>query len=148
VLTGTFGDGTQVDLSRSAYWQTSNYHDAVISNSGLATGITTGQVTITATFRSLTDQTTLIVSGASIVSVSVTPLAPSIALGSVQQFTATGNFDDGTSQDITSISQWKSSNPTIAIVNRTGLAISAGHGISNITSTFKTTTGTAVLTVN
>jgi uncharacterized protein YjdB len=39
-LIGTFSDGvTTVDLSKSARWQTSNYKDAVISSSGLATGV-------------------------------------------------------------------------------------------------------------
>jgi trimeric autotransporter adhesin len=151
-LTGTFGDSTTVDLSKSAYWQTSNFHDAVISNSGLATAIAAGSVTITATFttptQTLSDSTTLTVSSASIVSVSVAPAAPSIALGSAQEFTATGTFTDSTSQDITSVSQWTSSDLAVAVINKTGLATSAGQGTSNITATFKTITGTAVLTVN
>jgi uncharacterized protein YjdB len=147
-LIGAFGDGTQVDISNSAYWATSNYQDAVISKSGLASAIATGQVTITATFQTLSNTVTLTVSSASIVSVSVAPPAPSIALGSAQQFTATGTFNDNTSQDITVVSQWTSSNLPVAVVNGTGLATSAGRGMSNINASFKTASGTAVLTVN
>jgi hypothetical protein len=147
VLTGTIG-GTQVDLSKSAYWATSNYQDADISSSGLATGVAAGTVTITATYKGTNYTTTLTVSNALIVNVSVTPSAPSIALGLAQQFAAVGTFDDTTTQDITSVSQWTSSNQAVAVVNGTGLATSAGRGTSNINATFKTVSGTAVLTVN
>jgi uncharacterized protein YjdB len=49
-LNGTCG-GTQLNLSRSAYWHTSNYLDAVVSNSGLVTAVADGSVTITATYQ-------------------------------------------------------------------------------------------------
>ncbi len=147
-LTGTI-DGSQVTLSNSAYWQTSNYLDADISSSGLAAGIAAGQVTISATYQSTTYQTTLTVSGATIISVQVAPTVPSINLGSAQPFTATGTFSDGTTQDVTSVSQWASSDPAVAVVDTTGLASSAGLGTTNITATFNTTASTpAVLTVN
>jgi uncharacterized protein YjdB len=146
-LTGTFGDGTNVDLSSSAYWQTSNYKEAVINSAGLASGLTTGQVTITATYKLLSDQTTLTISSASISSISVSPSAPTIVLGSLEPFTATGTFSDGTSQDITLLSQWTSSNPLVAVVSKTGVASSASQGSTNIKATFKTHTGTAALTV-
>lgn len=147
-LTGTFGDGATVDLTRSAYWTTSNYHDAFVFYSGLVTGIGAGEVTVTGNFLGLSAQTTLTVSSASIVSVSVTPSAPSIDLGSTQQFAATGTFSDGTSQDVTDVSWWRSSDLGVAVVNWTGLATSARSGTSNITATFHNQAGTGVLTVN
>ena len=146
-LTGTFGNGTTVDLSSSAYWQTSNYKEAVINSAGLASGLTTGQVTITATYKGLTDQTTLAISSASIASIAVTPSAPTVVLGSMEPFTATATFSDGTSQDVTLLSQWTSSNPLVAVVNKTGVASTASQGSTNINATFKTHTGTADLTV-
>ncbi len=147
-LIGTFGDGSTVDLSRSAYWQTSNYQQAVISGSGLATAVAAGTVTITASFRGLSDTAILTVTNASIVSVSIAPASASITLGSSQQFTATGNFNDGSAQDISAIALWKSSDPAIAVVSKTGLATSAGRGTVNISATFKSKTATSTLTVN
>ncbi len=149
-LIGTFSDGvTTVDLTASARWQTSNFYNAVINRSGLAMGRAAGTVTITASFQSLVPATaTLSVSNATIQSISVTPALPTIALGGLQQFSATGNFSDGSTQDITSISQWTSSTPAVAVINKAGVASSATHGQTNINATFKGVTGTTLLSVN
>jgi len=147
---GTFSDGvTTVDLTRSAQWQTSNFRDAVINSSGVATGVSSGSVTITASYGSLAPATTtLTVSNATIQSIVVTPSAPTVILGAMQQFAATGTFSDGSTQDITTISQWTSSNPAVAVVNQTGVAASASHGQTNISATLKGVSGAAALTVN
>ena len=149
-LIGTFSDGvTTVDLTPSARWQTSNYHYAVINRSGIATGLGAGSVTITGSYQNLTPATTtLTVSNATIQSITVTPASPTIALGSMQQFAAMGLFSDGSTQDITAVSQWTSSTPTVAVMNKTGRAFSATHGQTNINATYKGTTGTTLLTVN
>lgn len=149
-LIGTFSDGvTTVDLSKSARWQTSNYRDAVINNSGVGTGISSGSVTITGSYGNLTPATTtLTVSNATIQSISVTPSTPTIILGAMQPFAATGLFSDGSTQDITTISQWTSSAPSVAVVSKTGLATSASHGQTSISATFKGVSGAALLTIN
>jgi trimeric autotransporter adhesin len=149
-LLGTFSDGvTTVDLTASARWQTSNYQDAVINRSGLASGLAAGSATITGSYGGLAPATTtLIVSNATIQSISVTPASPTIALGSKEPFAAMGLFSDGSTQDITGVSQWTSSSPTVAVVNQTGVASSASHGQTNINATFKGVSGSTLLTVN
>ena len=149
-LTATLSDGvTTVDLTASARWQTSNYQDAVINRQGIATGIAVGSVTITASVNGQTPATaTLTVSNATIQSITVTPANPTIALGALQQFAASGLFSDGSTQDITSIATWTSSTPTVAVVNQKGVASSASHGQTNITATLKGTPGSTLLTVN
>ena len=149
-LIGTFSDGvTTVDLTPSARWQTSNYAEAVIDRSGIASGLAAGTVTITATYKGLSPTTaTLIVSNATIQSINVTPASPTVALGGLQQFAATGLFSDGSTQDITSVSQWTSSTPTVAVIKQTGLASSASHGQTTINATFKGVTGSTTLNVN
>jgi hypothetical protein len=149
-LIGTFSDGvTTVDLTASARWQTSNYQDAVINRQGLATGVGAGTVTVTGTVRGQTPATaTLTVSNATIQSITVNPANPAIALGSSQPFTASGSFSDGSTQDITPVSTWTSSTPTVAVVNQNGVASSASHGLTNINATFNTVTGSTSLTVN
>ncbi len=148
-LIGTFSDGhTTVDLTNWARWQTSNYHDAVIYWSGLVAGRSSGSVTITASWGSLPPATTtLTVSNATIQSIAVTPNAPTISLGALQSFVATGLFSDGSTQDITNVSWWTSSSPNVAIVFRSGLAFSASHGQTNITANFQGTSGSTALTV-
>jgi hypothetical protein len=149
-LVGTFSDGvTMVDLTASARWQTSNYHDAVINRSGIATGVSAGSTTITGSYQNVTPATTtLTVSNATIQSITVTPASPTIALGSMQPFAAIGLFSDGSRQDITGVSQWTSSSPTVAVVNQAGVTSSASHGQTNINATLKGVSGSTLLTVN
>jgi len=78
----------------------------------------------------------------------ISPANASVALGVTQQFTATATFSDGTQQDVSSVAQWTSSAPAVAIVGKTGLAISSGSGSTNIGATFRSASNTAALTVN
>ena len=139
---------TTVDLTPSARWQTSNYQYAVINRQGLVTGVTAGSATITGTYSGTSATTTLTVSNATVQSITVTPASPTIALGSMQQFAASGLFSDGSTQDITSISTWTSSTPTVAVVNAHGLASSATHGQTTISATFRGVPGSTLLNVN
>jgi uncharacterized protein YjdB len=149
-LIGTFSDGvTTVDLTASARWQTSNYQDAVINRQGVATGVAAGTVTITGSINGQSAGTaSLTISNATIQSITVTPDTPTIALGGLQQFAASGLFSDGATQDITSAVTWSSSTPTVAVVNQKGVASSATHGQTNINATFKGVTGSTLLSVN
>jgi uncharacterized protein YjdB len=148
VLTGTYSDGTTQDLTLQGYWQTLSYSVATISK-GVATGVAPGSVNIAARFQGLTaSPAALNVSNASAQSVSITPASPALQLGLSQQFTATASFSDGTQQDVSSVVQWTSSNPAVAVVSKTGLAVSAGQGTTNIGATFKSASSTTVLTVD
>ena len=53
---------------------------------------------------------------ASLVSVSVTPATAAVLVNGTQQYTATANYSDGTSQDVTTKSAWASASPAIASV--------------------------------
>jgi len=68
----------------------------------LAKGIGQGAVTISASYGSITGNDNLTVTAATLSSITVTPANPSVALGTTQQFTATGTFTDGSTQNLTS----------------------------------------------
>jgi hypothetical protein len=57
-----------------------------------------------------------------LVSITITPANPAAGYGVTQQFKATGTYKDGTTQDITGLATWSSSNTTIATINGAGLA--------------------------
>ena len=82
---------------------------------------------------------TLVVNPAALVSIAINPQSAAIALGTTQQFTATGTYTDGTTQDVTSVVTWSSSDATIAIISNAvgsyGLATSAGQGVATISAT-------------
>jgi energy-converting hydrogenase Eha subunit A len=111
--TGVFTDGTTQDLTAQVLWESSATGTSTISNDagsqGLALSVGLGDTTITASLASVSGSTQLTVTSAVLVSLEITPTNPSIALGTSQQFAATGTFTDGTTQDLTAEVQWDSS---------------------------------------
>jgi uncharacterized protein YjdB len=144
--TAIYSDGSTQDLVSGVTWSSSAKGVATINSSGLATTVGAGTATITATLGSFTDTTLLTVVAANLVSISVTPTPVSIAVGTDQQFSAVGSFNDGSTQLLTSVT-WKSSSSSVASVNSSGLATAVGTGTSTITATSGSVSGTAALTV-
>ena len=67
-------------------------------------------------------------------SIQITPSDIDLPFGLTQQFTATGSFSDGSTQDLTSLARWVSSSPHVANINSNGLAMTVGVGTSSITA--------------
>ncbi len=62
----------------------------------------------------------------------VAPANASIPIGQTQQFTATGELTDGSTQDLTSAAVWNSSSPSVIRIGAQGLAVSVDTGTSRI----------------
>src|SRR5207248_9490608 len=82
-----------------------------------------------------------------LVSIAITPANPSIPKGTTQQFTATGTYSDGSTQDLTGSATWVSSNPAVATITAGGLASGAAQGTSQVSATSGGVTGSTTLTV-
>jgi 6-phosphogluconolactonase (cycloisomerase 2 family) len=84
-------------------------------------------------------------------SVEVSPANPQLVLGANQQFTATGKFSDGSTQDFTQTSTWSTSDSTVILVNnsggRTGIGNTRGPGTAKISASNGGLTGTTTVTV-
>ena len=50
----TLSDGTTLDVTNVSTWVSSNTAEAVVSSTGLVTGVTAGTVTVQATYQSVT----------------------------------------------------------------------------------------------
>jgi len=143
--TGTFTDSSTQDITTFVAWSSSNTGVATISNApgsqGLATGVSIGTTTITATdpASSISGVTNLTVTKAVPLSCAIAPSNPSIPLGHNQQFTATAAFSDNSSLDVTTLVTWSSSDTTVAAVSNAGgsqgLATSVAMGTATITAT-------------
>jgi hypothetical protein len=154
--TGTLADSVQQVLTTYATWSTSTPGVATISNTagskGLATAVSEGTTTITAEFLSITSsQATLTVTPAFLNAITVSPVNPSIVLGTTKQFIATGTFTDLTTQDISSSATWNSSNTSVSTISNTpgskGLATSKAVGSTTITAISGGISGSTSLTV-
>lgn len=148
---GTFNDGSAQDVTAGVHWSSSDGTVATVSNStgsqGLATATGLGTVSITATSGTVSGSANLSISAAVLVSITIDPQNPSIPLGTTQLFTATGNYSDGTTQDLTALATWTSSAPPVAVVGSSGAATTAGTGVTTITATFGSQSAATSLTV-
>ncbi|MGR5113129.1 Ig-like domain-containing protein, partial [Vibrio jasicida] len=90
----------------------------------------------TATFGGVqSNDATLTVTSAELVSIQVTPADKSIPKGTNQKYIATGTYTDNSTKDISTNVSWTSSDTDIAtIVN--GLASGVAEGETTITATF------------
>src|SRR5215831_5118471 len=149
---GTFQDGTTQTLTSLVNWTSSQAGVATVSNTSASRGqvnaLSAGSTTLPAYLNGIVGTTTLAVSNATLTSITVSPATPSIHLGGSQAFTAIGNFNDGTTQTLTTFLGWSSSSPAVAIISPAGLATSTGTGTTTISATLDGVTGTATLTVN
>ena len=80
-------------------------------------------------------------------SIAVSPASQSLVAGTTQQFTATGTYSNGSTQNITNQVAWSSLNTTVATVNGSGLASATSAGSTTISATMSSVTGNAPLTV-
>jgi hypothetical protein len=146
--TGTFSDGSTVDLTNVATWSTTPGGVATITTTGLATGTSVGSTVVNATVNGISDTLppTLNVTAATLTSIVVTPAGITLPLGTTQQYSATGFFSDGSTFDLTSTATWQSSTAA-ATVNATGLVTAAAVGPTNISASQNGVTGMTSLTV-
>jgi uncharacterized protein YjdB len=149
--TGTYSDNSTQDLTTQVTWASATPGVATISNAsgsqGLATAVATGSSSISATLNGVTGTTVLTVTAAVLESIAVTPANPTVALGSTEQFTATGTYSDNSTQDITNQVTWASATPAVATISSGGLATGVSTGSSSISATLDGVNGSTVLTV-
>ena len=154
--TGTYTDGSTQPLTQAATWSSSDTTIVTISNvagtNGLASSAGQGAATITAAMGSVSGSTVLTVTPATLVSITVTPITPSINSRSNEQFSATGTYTDGSMQNLTTAVTWTSSNPATASISNaagsSGLAAAAAVGTTAISAALGSITSpAAALTV-
>jgi Fe-S cluster assembly iron-binding protein IscA len=152
VATGTFSDSSAERLA-SVTWSSSNSAAATVtndaSNHGAVHAVATGSATVSACDGSVCGSATLTVggNGGMLTSITVTAPSSSVAAGSTDQFTATGHYSDGSTQNLTSAATWNSTNTAVATISNTagtqGLATGVAIGSTNITASMNGVIGGA-----
>lgn len=153
--TGTYSDGSSVDLSTQVVWSTGSSTIATISNAagsrGLLSTVAAGSTPVVATLGSVQGQTTLTVTAPTLSQLVISPSSPRLIVGQNAQLSATAIFSNNTSQNVTQQAQWSSSTPATATIgngnrNPGGLnAVAAGS--TTITATYRGLSTTTVVTV-
>ena len=153
--TALFTDGTTLDITDVASWSVGDSNLAAVSNAngskGWLTTLNAGATTINVQYMGTTGSTNLTVSAVNLTGITVTPDVATVAPGQNVNFTAMGDFDDGSTFNITWFVTWNSSDLTIADVSNAwwswGQATGFAAGTTTITATEGTIVGSADLTV-
>src|SRR3989442_11496900 len=147
--TGKYSDGSSKDLTSSVLWSSSDTSVASVNNVGLATGVVVGVVTVTAQFGAMQGSATLNITnaGTNLTGITLSPVAASVPVNTTQQFTATGNYNDGSSRDLTALVTWGSSSTAVATVDANGLVTAVAAGSTNISATLGSISNSTSLTV-
>jgi len=147
IASAIYSDGSIQDLVTGVTWTSSNTSVATIDGNGLATTLAAGSTNITATVGTFTDSSVITVVAAHLQSITLTPTNVTMAAGTQQQFTASGNFDDGSTQVLTS-ALWASSAVSVLTVDANGLGIAVGPGTSTVSVTSGTVSASTSVTVS
>jgi trimeric autotransporter adhesin len=144
---GTFSDATTQNLSSLVTWNSSNTSVAMM-NQDTASGVGGGTTVISAAFDGVIGSAGLTVTQARLASLAVTPANPVLVVGATQQFSATGHFSDGSTQDMTPLVTWISSASSAATISSTGMATSQGAGTTTISATYGSMSASTTVNVS
>jgi hypothetical protein len=144
--TGQFKNGSTENLTAAVTWRSSATGVATINAAGLVSAVALGLTKITATLNSISGSTNLYVTP-QLLSIAVTPTDPFIGGGEIQQFTATGTYSDGSTQNLTDTVAWTSSAQGVATIGTGGLASAVAPGQTTIAATAGAISGSTTLTV-
>jgi trimeric autotransporter adhesin len=153
--TAIYSDGTNRNVTALATWTSTVTSVAQVSDAlatkGLVSAAQAGGAMIEAQLQGVTGQAGVTVSSAKLASISVGPATPTITVGQIEGFTATGTFDDASHLDITTFVTWTSSDTSVADVSNAdgtrGQATAFGSGTATIQAQRGALTATATLTV-
>jgi uncharacterized protein YjdB len=151
LATGIYSDGNSADITGTVTWQSSDLNIATISSNGLATTLSTGFTTISASRDGISNSTTLTVSAAVVTDLIVLPFLAEAYPGDRGRFQAIAYYSDNTSSDVTSQSTWVSSNTSAVVVvpggESAGFGIAVGVGTSTITASFNGLSASSVVDI-
>ncbi|WP_162058239.1 Ig-like domain-containing protein [Undibacterium sp. KW1] len=148
VATGSFADGSNLNISNSVTWASANAAVASVSATGVVNGLSGGTAAITASFAGKLGSASLTVTPAvTLTGITLAPVNGSVPVGSLQQFAATGTYSNGTSNNISSTVSWNSSVGSVASISSTGQATALAAGVTNITATQGAQTASTSFTV-
>ncbi len=149
--TGTYTDGSTLDLTSTVAWSSGNLGVATIAPGGLARSVGEGATLVTAATQGVRASAPLQVTPVALTALDLTPVEASVKQGATLVFGATARYSDGTSQNVTAQAEWSSSDPAIAEVSNAagfkGRTFGANPGRVTLTTLFGGQRGTANLTV-
>lgn len=152
-VTATVKQGDKSTPANGATWTSSDAAIVTVSANadGTATvqGVAAGTATLTARSSDLTATVAVTVraSTATLTRLELTPAAPTLAVTTTLQLTATGSFSDGSTRDVSATATWSASDEAVSTVSASGLVTGVGVGTATVTATLGGRSATVTVTV-
>ncbi|AGH45991.1 Ig-like domain-containing protein [Paraglaciecola psychrophila] len=145
VATGTYSDMSTRNLNHRVNWQSDDALKATVSNansnSGLLRAISPGQVTISVSLGSLSNQINIDVTDAELTGIQINSPNSQINVTSTQLVTAIATFSDSSAQDVSTQVNWLSSDTSIASIGNAefdkGFVTALSAGMVNISASLQ-----------
>lgn len=148
--TAIYSDNTEVDVTNSAKWSSSNVNIATVDNTGLVNAIAVGNANIQASFSGKTSQSvTLNVTAPTLEKLEIITTKRHFFVTEEYYLKAQKLFSNGEREDVTKQVTWTSTYNKIIEIDHTGLmkALATGDSIINA-SGFGLVSNDLMLTVN
>jgi hypothetical protein len=138
-VTETLTDGSLQDVTHTVSWSISDPTVVKIAASGLTSALKAGTSTFTASLPGsgsapVTASCTATIAPLLLAGLQVSAHDASMPLGTSQQLTATGTYNDGTARDLTAAVSWSSNAASILGVSATGEASALARGSATISA--------------
>jgi hypothetical protein len=146
--TGHFSDNTTQDISEDVGWAVTHPEVAEVEEGALLKALAEGQTTVTATLGMQSGSTSLRVKANDLAAIHVTPAAPSLAAGTSLSLSATGNYQDGSTQDLSRQVVWQSTDTLVASVDAEGRVTARAAGVARIVAQIGTVVGSVEIAVS
>jgi len=138
---GDFSGSYTRDITAEVTWAIENNTIADVSNAagseGLVTALSPGETTITANYDDLSGSELVVVTAAVLAGIEIIPQDAELQVGITEQYEAAGTFSDGSSQDVTILTTWESSDMNVATIDNAGLATTLASGSTTITGAWQ-----------
>ncbi len=146
IAMGTYQDGKPPRPVSGVTWNSAATNLASVNGAGLVSGLKGGTVTVTASIGSLSASIQLLVLPV-LRSIVLSPAGPALIVGGQQQFHALGNYNDGSTQDLTSVAQWSTSDASTASAAARGIVTAVAVGFATISASSTGITGSTALNI-
>jgi hypothetical protein len=138
---GDFSGSLTRDITAEVTWAVENNTIADVSNAagseGLVTALSPGETTITANYDDLSGSGLVVVTAAVLAEIEIIPQDAELQVGITEQYEAAATFSDGSSQDVSILATWESSDMNVATIDNAGLATTLASGSTTITGAWQ-----------
>ncbi len=150
---GDFSGAFTRDITDEVSWSIGNDDIASVSiatgTEGLVNALAAGETSVTAMQGDLAGSGPVVVTEALLAGITIMPQDAELQAGITLQYEATGTFSDSSTQDITGLTTWESSDTAVATIEAAaGLATAVALGTTTISAAWQGLEGNAELLVN